>query len=292
MSLLQDPVKAVDQIEWYILNQKDEKFPGAFLLAAGNLARQTLEQILFILAFYGELPKNLYLKTDGRIINSGLIIKNLKNINPISGKSYYQIARLKGPRIRKFARYPRTLNLWRNIFNEPSHFKNPAVARKTRENHILEFIQRMKSILDDADVNLITAAVNELRSKGTVKAILSNDEKNIPGIEIKVIVSPKDFIIENNALAFKTTESHIHVVPDEKSVPLKWKNRAILVQHSKNIRIQMKLITQHGHPVNISSLKDTICSFLSEVNGKNELQRRFKELNVDIDIEALAGEFA
>ena len=62
MSLLQSPQSALDQIEWYLDNRIQELFPGAYLLAAGNLSRQTLEQILFILAFYSGLPKTKYLK--------------------------------------------------------------------------------------------------------------------------------------------------------------------------------------------------------------------------------------
>ena len=58
MSLLQDPLKVLSQIEWYLTNQDKEIFPGAYVLSAGNLSRQLLEQILFILCFYSGLPKN------------------------------------------------------------------------------------------------------------------------------------------------------------------------------------------------------------------------------------------
>ena len=60
MSLLQHPLRALDQVEWYLDSPDKEQFPGAFLLAAGNLARQVLEQVLFILAFYSGMPRNKF----------------------------------------------------------------------------------------------------------------------------------------------------------------------------------------------------------------------------------------
>src|SRR6266540_575072 len=144
MSLLQSPLKAVAQIDWYLDNQHMESFPGAFVSAAGNLSRQLLEQILFILAFYSGMPSNKYMKTNRQLRTAGSVINALRQVNPATGRTYFAEARRRGPRIRKFARYPRSLDKWRDELNEPSHFRNPAVQRRTHEKHIRAFSKRMQ----------------------------------------------------------------------------------------------------------------------------------------------------
>lgn len=66
MLLLQDSKKVLEQIEWYVQNKELEKFSGAFIMSAGNLCRQLVEQILFIIYFYGELPKEKYIKNNDK----------------------------------------------------------------------------------------------------------------------------------------------------------------------------------------------------------------------------------
>ena len=119
MALLQDPVKSIEQIEWYLQNDKLATFPGAFLIAAGNLSRQLVEQMLFLICFYGGLPRNKYLKTDFRLRNLDGIIKALSKKPPTPGKSYWHTARRRGPRIAKFASFRRTFPKWRKLFNDP-----------------------------------------------------------------------------------------------------------------------------------------------------------------------------
>src|SRR5438876_974874 len=106
MSLLQSPVAALAQIEWYLDNRQLEKFPGAFLLSAGNLCRQVVEQILFILAFYSRMPKEKYMKANFRLKMAGEILSALRDTCPGSNKNYFAAARQQGSRIRKFARFP------------------------------------------------------------------------------------------------------------------------------------------------------------------------------------------
>lgn len=80
MSLLQHPLKALDQVDWYLDNQDKELFPGAFLLSAGNLGRQVLEQVLFILAFYSGMPRKHFLKSSGEQLTAFTILKNLEKL--------------------------------------------------------------------------------------------------------------------------------------------------------------------------------------------------------------------
>src|SRR5262245_56619503 len=165
MSLLQSPLKALAQIDGYLDNQNMESFPGAFVSAAGNLSRQVLEQILFILAFYSGMPYNKYMKTNRQLRTAGSVINSLRQINPASGRIYFEEARRRGPRIRKFARYPRSLDKWRDKLYEPSHFRNPATQRRIHEEHIRAFSKRMQALFEELDSYLITAAVNEILSK-------------------------------------------------------------------------------------------------------------------------------
>ena len=123
--LLQDPVRAARQIRWYLDSQELETFPGAFVLAAGNLARQLLEQVLFILAFYSGIPHTQFLKSSTELRSVDAVIKALKKADPVTSRTYLALAADRGSRIRKFARLARSFDRWRRLFNEPSHFGNP-----------------------------------------------------------------------------------------------------------------------------------------------------------------------
>jgi hypothetical protein len=180
MSLLQHPLSALNQIKWYLDNRHVECFPGAFLLSAGNLARQVLEQVLFILAFYSGMPQNTFLKSNGKLRDAHHILVALREIDPATGLNYIEIARLRGPRIRKLARHVRSLDKWRRMFNEPSHFSNPGAQRKIREQNLRQFVDRLAANIEQIDGFLIIAAINELRSQGTVRAILGKDARNTP----------------------------------------------------------------------------------------------------------------
>jgi len=73
MSLLQHPIRALDQVERYLNSSDDEEFPGAYLLAAGNLSRQVLEQVLFILAFYSRMPSKKFMKSSNELRTKGFV---------------------------------------------------------------------------------------------------------------------------------------------------------------------------------------------------------------------------
>jgi hypothetical protein len=284
MSLLQDPAKALDQIEWFLDNQSQEKFPGAFLKASGNLSRQVLEQILFILAFYSGMPRNKYMKQDFRLKMADQIWKSLKEINPKSGRTYLDDARSKNNRIRKFARLSRSINKWRRDFNELSHFRNPVKAPKTKAKHIREFTRKMRDIIDPLDSFLITAAVNEILSRGKFKAIINIDPSNTPGICRHIIVRPEDIIIEGGKIGLKPEPFSICVVPADQEVSLfRRRNALLLVQHTKGISINTQLITTNGQPVNITNLKTTIESLARTPKGFPRLQRHLTKLGITIE---------
>jgi hypothetical protein len=285
MSILQDPNKALNQIEWYLDNKNLEKFPGAFILASGNLCRHLLEQLLFILAFYSGMPQSKYIKTNHQLRTVDAMLKALREKSPISNRTYFEEARLRGPRIRKFASFPRSLDKWRKEFNAPSHFHNPAAQQNTREVQIRDFIQKMRKLFDHEDEFLIIAAVNEIRSKGKIKAILSNDSKNTPGIQVKLVVTPKDLVIEKGSLSLKSQSFPIQVIPDDKEVPYRWSSRVVLIQNSYGMNVVSQLITEDGYPIDLTNFNTILLSLARTSEGKKRLERRLMKLKVKIQWE-------
>lgn len=284
MSLLQHPLRSIEQIEWYLENKQFEAFPGAFLLAAGNLARQVLEQIVFIIAFYSGMPTNKYLKTSNKLCVLGKILPALQETDPISGLRYIELARRRGPRIRKLTRLPRSLERWRKLFNEPSHFSNPATIKNIKEKHIRNFANHFSSIFEDVDGYLITAAVNEIRSNGTVKAILSSDVNNVPGVQCDLVVTHNNFKLHNCQLILKMPTIPVTIVPANKEVPYRWSNQVVLVQHSHGMQIGFRVITESGTPVNLTNMQTVISSFLADDVSRDRLIKRFKKLGLSINV--------
>jgi hypothetical protein len=279
MSLLQNPLKTLDQIEWYLANQHLEIFPGAFFVAAGNLARQTLEQILFILAFYSRMPHTKYMKPNKSLETAGAVLAALHARDPSTGRTYLEEARRRGPRIRKFARHPRSLNRWREQLNEPSHFRNPVARPSARVKDISDFGRRVRPLFDATDPYLITAAVNEVLSKGRVKAILGSDARNTPGVRVDLRVSPRDLVRnDDGALALRSPEIPIAILPNDREVPLRWSKKVILVQHSIGMMLEGRFVNEEGAPVDLSSMDSVLGSFAKTQRGRRRLERRMKEL--------------
>jgi len=283
MSLLQNPLASVDQIEWYLDHRDLERFPGAFLIAAGNLSRQLLEQILFILAFYGGLPRPKYMTTRYRLKEANAILVALKQTNPTSGLTYLEQARRRGPRIRKFARFPRTLNLWRRQFNEPSHFRNPVSPPQLSDEKVRQFAARMRGTLDSADHYLVTAAVNEIVSKGRVRAILGSDKDNKPGVWVQSVVRPEDFSLENGRLVMTTSQFPLRIVPANEEVPLGWRKAVLVVQGTRGMTLNSQIVTEIGEPINLGSLEATLVSLARVPRGRFRLRRRLKALGYTLD---------
>lgn len=284
MSLLQNPIKALDQIDWYLANQEVENFPGAFLLAAGNLSRQVLEQVLFILAFYSGMPTSKYMKPSMRLKMAGEVTSALRQVNPTSGRTYIEEARRRSPRIRKFARYWRSFDKWRDEFNEPSHFRNPAARRITREGNVKDFSRRLRALFDPVDAYLITAAVNELLSRGKIRAIIADDEKSTPGAAVDLVVDVKNVgRDENGGLALLSPKLPVRVIPDTEEVPLCRSRAVILVQHSTGMMLQGHFVTPTGEPVDLSSLQTMLQSFMKTESGRDRLRRRLRKLGYTIE---------
>lgn len=278
MSLLQHPVRALEQVEWYLQNPSLEKFPGAMLLAAGNLARQVLEQVLFIIAFYSGMPRNRFLKPNGELRSVDTIIKRLGSVDPATGLSFFELGRRRGPRIAKFIRHRRSFDRWRQLTNEPSHFAHPSAGRRVRDRHIHDFVRRLRATFEEVDGYLVIAAMNEIRSRGAVKATLAPGPDNIPGVLVTVVLTPRHLVYENGQLGFKGPSSNVRVVPHDREVPYRWGKQVVVIQHSFGMSFATSFVTRSGNPVDFSSSSSLIGTFARDPMEHPALIRRLRAL--------------
>ncbi len=282
MGLLQDPVASLEQAGWYLENKHLEKFPGAFELAAGNLCRQTLEQVLFILCFYSTMPTDNYLRKRDRTLHvAGHLLIQLKKTETDSNKTYLEIARNRGDRIRKFARKPRTLDKWLRVLNEPSHFS--IKFRKTDEHLLMKFINLAKTWFDNKDKHLIVCALNEIFSRGRVWATLRNDPDNTPEICQQVVVSANNLErTQDGGLALRGPKKPCLVISSTEIPRGRWPRVPVVVQHSVGISFVMEFVNKHKKPINISSMTGLIESFSSTVGEKRYLSQCLRKLGIKI----------
>lgn len=282
MGLLQDPLKALNQIDWYIQNKEKETFPGAFELAAGNLCRQTLEQILFILCLYSRMPNCKYIRPDNTLKTAGQLLKALDSSDSTTGKTYWKHARLRGRRIRKFASKPRTLKKWQRELNKPSHFST--AFRTVNEVMLSNFLAYAKKLFDKEDKHLLVAAANEIYSNGKIKATLSNDQKNTPGISQEVIVTAANIHRSKTGnLCFKIPNDFVIVSATE--VPRgPWPGKPIFIQNTGGMSFGVQPVTKTGDPLDLRNLDETIRGITKTKGEIRALKCRLKKLGFELSL--------
>jgi hypothetical protein len=279
MSLLQHPTRALEQIDWYLDNRSHEKFPGTFVLAAGNMARQVLEQLLFIVAFYIGMPRSKFPRPNGELGTVDRVIKALNDKHPTTLLPYHEHARRRGPRIAKFVRHRKSFDRWRKLTNEPSHFANPSAGRRVREKHIREFARRLQATFEDVDGYLVTAAINEIRSGGAVEAVLGPGPSNVPGILVTTVVTPRHLIFNDGRFGLKPSKFSVRVVPNDRELPYRWGKHVVLIQHSWGMTIAMRMKTRSGKLLAPSeSMAQTFATFASDPRDLRALVRRLRQL--------------
>lgn len=187
-------------------------------------------------------------------------------------------ARRRGPRIRKFARYPRSLYKWRRVLNEPSHFRNPAANSKTKEKDIRNFLQFCRGLFEQIDGFLITAAINEIRTKGFIKAVLSENPDNIPGAEWVAVIRPNQLELGDESIRLRVPKLRIDIIPDSQEIPIRWSKKLVVVQHSEGMELVCKTITHTGKPIDISDFHGALDTFASDPKDRQQLARRMKQL--------------
>ena len=284
MSILRDPIKVLDQIEWFLDNQQLEKFPGSYVCCAGNLSRQLLEQILFILSFYCCLPSKHYIKPNLQLRSLDQIWKSLQTINPKTQKNYIDTLKFLKPRLNKFSKLSKSINKWKNEFNESSHYRNPVIPSRTKEKHLRIFVQRLRPILDSKDSYLIIAAVNVILSRGKVMVGIGNDPMNTPFIIIKTVLSPEDLIVTRRKLEFKSKKYNVQIVPSDKEVSLlKWKNRVILVEGTNDMRMAVSFFSEDGIFLNMNSFKEVLKVLGSTPERKDRILARLNKIGINMN---------
>jgi hypothetical protein len=258
------------------------------VLSAGTLCRQTLEQFLFILCFYSRMPQNRYLREDRSVKVAGQLLTELGRKDTATGKTFWELARARGPRIRKFARQPRVLKAWQKKLNEPAHF---TVQNRTVDTDFLRgFIGKVRPLFDAKDINLIIAAINELFSGGRVTATLSEDADNIPGVQSKVVVTADMLDLEDGKLTLRTKEDPFLVISNTEVPKGPWPKRLVLPMHCHGMQIRALFVTRKGDPVDIRNF-GTIFSSLGRTRGRRAaVTRRMKELGFEIKWEVKEAE--
>jgi hypothetical protein len=151
------------------------------------------------------------------------------------------------------------------------------------ERHIREFVKRLRAILDSKDPHLITAAVNELRSGGRIRAVLSNDTDNTPGIQMDSIVGPRNLVRRNGALTLEAPKFRFCVVSNTHEIPHRWRKTPVVVQHSVGISIGTRMITVAGDPVDLSNLGTIVKSLGKTSDERKRLSRRFRQLGYTLN---------
>lgn len=285
MPLLQDPLRTARQIQWFLDSREHEVFPGAFVLAAGNLSRQLLEQVLFILAFYSGMPHTRFLKSTTELRSVDGMIKALRERNPTTGERYVSIAASRGSRIKKFAKLARSFDRWRRLFNEPSHFGNPKLARRTNDEDIRRFAGTMTHLLEEVDGFLIVAAVNEIRSRGHIRAVLGAEPKNLPGVEAPIIITPEMIDYREGRFSMLTSEAKIEVLSNSREVPLRWSKHVVVIERSHGMELRYRLITRAGKAVNMSNFQSVINTFANDDRDRPRLIRRMRALGLKVTVE-------
>jgi hypothetical protein len=280
MSLLQDPLAEIDQAIWYLDNKKREQFPGAFELAAGNLCRQILEQVLFLLCVFSGMDRKRFLRRDRNLKVAGQLISELNQKEPNSKRSYWELARRRGPRIRKFARFPQTLRKWQHILNEPSHYSTK--FRIVDEVSLRSFLQIAHNWFDDKDGTLLVAALNEILSDGRITATLNNDTGNTPGICEKVIMTAHNLTgSPSEGLKFTGPQRAILVLSGTEIPRGRWPRVPVLVQHTR-MSIGAEFVTKRGIPINLGNFEEIMQALSTTAGERSYLSRRLRTLGFEI----------
>jgi hypothetical protein len=230
------------------------------------------------------MPRSKYLKTSNHLRTADTILKNLHEKDPHTRRTYMELARRRGTRIAKFVRFPRSLDRWRRLLNEPSHFSNPAARRRTKEHHIRSFVKAFRKIFEEVDGYLITAAVNEIRTNGFIQAVLGDDALNTPGVEYTAVITPRLIHFKDGQFSIRSPTIPITVVADSKEVPYRWRKGVVLVQHSHGMTLRCQMVTESGQPLNITNFQTIIDTFVNDPRDRQRLIRRMKKFGFQVHL--------
>ncbi len=168
MALLQDPVRALSQIEKHLDNRSNDASrsvdPGGWQPLPPDGGADRVHLVCLLAHAEGEVPEP---KGQLKILNE--LFQALDSSDPTTGRAYWTAAKRRGERIAKLARLRGKLRLWRKWFNEPSHDSAPGQRQKIGEKQIREFAKELGTTLDALDFGLVVAAHNEIMSGGSIR---------------------------------------------------------------------------------------------------------------------------
>lgn len=281
MSLLQDPLAAVAQVEWYLNNTPLERFPGAFELAAGNLCRQTVEQALFIVCFFSGMPRENFTRPDRTLRPGGALLRHLDKKDPGSNRLYWTLAARRGQRIRDLVRHRGSLKRWARTLNEPSHF-SPRY-RKVTAQMLRGFIPEARKWFVQSDHVLVVAIVNDVMSRGRFRAILGPDPTNIPGLQQTIVVKASNLTrTADGKLGLGTPVKNFTVISANDIPRGRWPSNPVVVQNTSGFSFHLRMITRRGTPIDLTSVETIIRSLAVTVGERSYLSRRLKQLGFGI----------
>lgn len=284
MGILQNPIKALDQAEWYLDNRELELFPGAFELAAGNLSRQLVEQILFVLCFFSGAPKREFFfgGKSRRLVTAGQMITVLNQRK--GGRTYWYWAGIRGPRLAKLAKKRHRITRWQKALNEPSHF-SPRF-RRVDEQWVREFISEGRALLDTKDWHLVIAAVNDLFSGGEASAILSDDSDNSPGIRLTSRFNLRSLgRREDGSLTFSGRPARVQVISATEVPRGRWPKRPVVPQGMTGLVFQFRLVTHDGRPVDVTNIHTAIQTLCTTRRQGLAVVKKLRELGFPASLE-------
>ena len=230
------------------------------------------------------MPKVKYIKSGNTLRTAYQLMNALDSSDLATGKTYWKHARLRGRRIRKFASKPRTLKKWQRELNKPSHFST--AFRTVNEVMLSNFLAYAKKLFDKKDKHLLVAAANELYSNGKIKATLSNDKENTPGISQKVIVTAADIHrSKTGTLCLKTPPKALTIISATEVPRGPWLGKPIVIQNTVGgMSFGMQFVTKKGDPVDISNFEGILRSFAKTKGEIRFLKCRLRKLGFELSL--------
>jgi hypothetical protein len=282
MALTQSPVDALAQAEWYLEHQGEEVLPGAFVLAAGNLTRQVLEQILFVLCFYGGVSKGQVLRRDGTMHTAGRLIRELERVPDGDSMSRISVARRRHPLLASYGRPIPTLKKWVRLLNEPSHFANPLGGRRTSVQVLSSLLLSLRALPIPELHGLIVAAVTEWRSNGRFRVRLSERSPFVT-VESTIVVRPKHLVVRDGELVLAAPAQRLNITRGPGGIRLGGRKKAIMVLGQSAPALGVQLVATDGKPLDLTSMKTILESMARSPARRQALTNRLRRLGFSID---------
>lgn len=242
-----------------------------------------MEQILFVLSFYGNLPHDQFIRRNGKLQTAGRILEGLRSRRPGSRRTHLQYARSLNPAVRHIARPARTLKRLINLLNEPSHFRNPATAlRNTSEVVLRKVGEELNAVVSVQLHYLIVAAVNEIRSSGRLRAVLQEGPGACVAVEQDLVLRPKHLFFRGGHLGFKSPRFPIRILSKDTRQRFGGARQLYMLQGHTGPALRGRFVSTDGKPIDLTN-ETTLLRSMGTTRGRRAaLTRRLRSLGTDL----------